>query len=162
MKLICFFCFFSLAAICSAQHPLQAKKANLLLLNKPYQIVYRDTLYKGAKEFKQLFFRTGDVALMDLYDRHQSNKITGTVLNTIGGFALTFGVIYATGNGTSNQKSSGWILAGSGLASSIVGTLLLAKANENLMQATQIFNNKYALAGVGITSNGIGLRIHVK
>jgi hypothetical protein len=159
--LFCMLCI-ALSVNAFSQQPLQRKKANVLMMNKPYQIVYNDTLYKGAKQFQQLFYRTHDATIIDLYNRHQSNKITGNILNTAGGFMLTFGIIYATGTGNSNQKTTGWIVAGTGFVGSIVGTLLISKANQHLMDATTIFNNKYATAGLGFTNNGVGLRIQVK
>jgi hypothetical protein len=162
MKYLFSLVFSILAMGAVAQQPLQPKKANLLILNKPYQIVYKDTLYKGAREMQSLFYKTHDADIINLFHKHQSNKIAGNILNTAGGLMLTFGIIYATGTGNSNQKTTGWIVAGSGFVGSIVGTLLISKANQHIMNATSIFNNKYATAGLGFTNNGVGLRIQVK
>ncbi|MFY7899259.1 MAG: hypothetical protein ACOVNY_03670 [Chitinophagaceae bacterium] len=135
--------------------------------NKPNIIIYNDTIYKGSKAFKKLFLRTNDFEIIDYYKRHQSNKIIGNAFTTVGSLALTAGLIYANsnrGSTTKAEKNTGWVLAGSGLLSSIVGGYFITQGAKNLYFATATFNRKHIKktnAAIGVTNNGVGFVVNL-
>ena len=133
---------------------------NYLFNPKQNAVLYNDTLYKGSSQYARLFYRTHDIDLINLYQRHQSNKIWGNILGTAGALATGFGVAYATGTG--NNKTAGWITLGSGLACTIFGTYLIQAGQKNMLIAVQLFNQKYNknTAGIGISGNAAGLVVN--
>ncbi len=154
-----FLVFTALLSLCSyvnAQQKLPEKQMTYLSTSKPNSIFYNDTLYNGSKAYGKLFCRTKDAQLIELYKRHQSNKIIGSAMGTIGSLALTLGVIYASGNHNNISRGAGWVMAGSGLATAIIGGYLTTQANTNLLVATYLFNKRYAnpKAAIGISGNG--------
>jgi hypothetical protein len=140
-----------------AQQQYNTKQMVFVPTNKPNTIIYNDTIYKGSKQFKTLFLRTGDKDLAKLYQQHQSNKIAGGIIGTLGSVAMIIGVSQATSS--SNNKTGGWIAVGSGLAATIVGGYLVLIGQQKIAIATEFFNRRYATttAGIGFTGNGIGL-----
>jgi len=152
------FCFCSL--MMKAQERTDHRVMNYLINPKPNSIIYNDTLYKGSNQFKYLFYRTADLQLIHLYQKHQSNKIIGNIIGIAGALAIGFGVGYATNPG--DQKTTGWVLAGSGLACSVAGAYLMQAGQRNLMQAVEIFNSKYnkTSAGIGFSGNRAGLVVN--
>ena len=141
----------------NAQQQIDPKAMNYLMAPKPNSILYHDTLFKGSSQFKQLFYRTHNFELITLYQRHQSNKITGQVMGVMGTLATIFGVsIVSSGRA---DKGTGWILFGTGFAASITGGYLTLMGQRNLQMAVTLFNqqqNKTAL-GIGISNNHAGL-----
>ncbi len=144
----------------SAQTKIDPKKMTYLLNPKPNSILYNDTLYRGSAEYKELFFRNGDPMLRKLFEKHQSNKIWGTVLTTVGSFATSFGIIAATSSG--NSQTAGWITAGSGFASMILGTYLILEGQKNLATAVYLFNSRYNKTSmiIGVSGDRAGLAIN--
>ncbi len=142
-----------------AQQRLERKKMVYVQTNKPNSIVYNDTIYRGSVQYRNLFYRTGDIDIIQLYKQHQSNKITGTILGTAGSFALAFGVAQASSK--VENKNTGWIVAGAGLVTAITGGYLMVISQQKIATATALFNQRHATAstsaGIGITDNGIGL-----
>lgn len=116
-----------------AQERVDHRKMNYFTNPKPNSILYNDTLYKGSAQFSRLFYRTHDIVLIDLYQRHQSNKLWGTALGLVGSITTTIGVIMATAyNNNVNNNTAGWITAGSGLACSIFGAHLVQSGQKKL------------------------------
>ena len=81
---ICLFVFICVDQSGFAQQRMEPGSMNYLYAPKPNSILYHDTLFKGSKQFRQLFFRQHDPALMLLYDKHQSNKIFGQIFGITG------------------------------------------------------------------------------
>lgn len=143
-----------------AQERVDHQKMNYLFNPKQNAVLYNDTLYKGSNQFAQLFYRTRDIDLINLYQRHQSNKVWGNIFGTVGALATGFGVAYATSSG--NNKTAGWITLGSGLACTIFGTYLIQAGQKNMLMAVQLFNQKYNknAVGIGISGNSAGLVVN--
>ena len=141
----------------NAQQRIDPKAMNYLSASRPNNIIYNDTVYKGSRQFMQLFYRTHNDALIQLYERHQSNKITGQVLGVVGTLATIFGISMVSSDRT--DKGTGWLLFGSGFAASITGGYLTSMGQRNLQMAVTLFNqqhNKTAL-GLGISDSHAGL-----
>ncbi|BFG69892.1 hypothetical protein KACHI17_07730 [Sediminibacterium sp. KACHI17] len=122
---------------------------------KPNNILYRDTLYRGSKQFMHLFYRTHDQQIIGLYQKHQSNKVAGQILGLAGSFAIIFGV----GNlSDENRKGSGWALIGGGFASLMTGGYLSLQGQRNLALAVTLFNQRHnkAVLGVGVSQQQAG------
>ncbi|NCT93705.1 MAG: hypothetical protein GXC72_04730 [Chitinophagaceae bacterium] len=136
-----------LARTGDAQVRLEPGKMAYLGNIKPNNIIYRDTLYRGSKEFMALFYRTRDPQLIYLYQRHQSQKITGQVLGIAGSVAMIIGIGRI---GSTNQKTLGWILTGGGFASLMTGGYLTVESQKSLLQAVTLFNQKHNKASLGI------------
>ncbi len=158
-KIIFLLTFLVSSSYTIAQQKLFPGKMTPIFENKPNAIFFNDTLYKGAKQFKNLFYRTGDALIIDEYKRHQSQKIIGNTIATIGSLAIIIGIRAASQKNGSINQGTGWALIGGGLITSIGGGLFITNANRHLYAATQIFNNKYTktTAGIALTNNGVGL-----
>lgn len=141
----------------SAQQRLEPGRMHYLTNPKPNSILYRDTLYRGSKEFMQLFYRTRDQQLIDLYEKHQSNKITGQVLGVVGSFALIFGISRVSSN--DNQKGLGWGLIGGGFVATITSGALILQSQRQLYTAVTLFNQRHnkASLGIGLADKQAGL-----
>lgn len=145
-----------------AQQVLDPGKLNYFINPKTNTLLYEDTLYRGAREFKALFYRMGDPLLIHLYQKHQSNKIFGNILGVLGAGMMGAGV----GLASNNHQSTGWILIGAGFTSTIVGGYLIASGQKNLLMAVQFFNEKQhqklpkIQASIGFSANKIGLAIN--
>ncbi len=149
-------CF--LGCICSlaqAQQRLEPGQMQYIINPKPNNIFYRDTLYRGSKQFMQLFYRTRDQQLIDLYLKHQSNKVAGQILGLAGSFAIIFGVRNLS---EENKKGAGWAMIGGGFASLITGGYLTLQGQKNLALAVTLFNQRHnkAVLGVGIAQQQAG------
>ena len=156
--ILIFFSIILLVNTLAAQQPYNPKKMVFVATNKPNTIIYNDTIYKGSNQYKSLLLRTGDKDLIKLYQQHQSNKISGSIIGTLGTLAMFIGVANASSN--ADNKTTGWIAAGSGLAATIVGSYLVLVGQQKIAIATELFNTRYAArttAGVGIIGNGVGL-----
>ena len=140
-----------------AQQPYNPKQMVFVPTNKPNTIIYNDTIYTGSKQFKTLFLRTGDKDLNQLYHQHQSNKIVGGIIGTLGSLAMIIGVSQATSS--SDNKTGGWIAAGGGLVATITGGYLVLISQQKIALATALFNKRYTktTASIGFTDNGVGL-----
>lgn len=132
----------------SAQQRIAPGQMHYLTNPKPNSILYRDTLYRGSKEFMQLFYRNNDTQLMELYRKHQSNKISGQLLGVVGTFAVIFGIGRVSGDNQS--KGVGWALIGGGFASTLTSGYLLLQSQRNLNTAVTLFNQRYNKASLGI------------
>ncbi len=149
-------CFFGL--ICSfsqAQQRLEPGQMHYIINPKPNNILYRDTLYRGSKQFMQLFYRTRDQQLIDLYLKHQSNKVAGQILGVAGSFAIIFGIRNLS---EENKKGAGWAMIGGGFASLITGGYLTLQGQKNLALAVTLFNQRHnkAVLGVGVAQQQAG------
>jgi hypothetical protein len=156
-RILCLLIGISFSQKIFSQQLIENKKMNYIINAKPNNILYHDTLYKGSNEYKDLFYRTGDEQLKKLYRMHQTNKVVGGVMSFVGALATGFGVAYATSG--SGNKSSGWITAGSGFLTTLAGGVLTFAGQRNLLQAVQLYNEKYnkPSVGIGISSNKAGL-----
>ncbi len=141
----------------SAQQRLEPGRMHYLTNPKPNSIFYRDTLYRGSKEFMQLFYRTRDQQLIDLYGKHQSNKITGQMLGVVGSFAMIFGISRLSSN--NNQKGLGWGLLGGGFVATITSGALILQSQRQLYTAVTLFNQRHnkASLGIGLADKQAGL-----
>lgn len=140
-----------------AQQRLEPGRMHYLTNPKPNSILYRDTLYSGSKEFMQLFYRTHDQQLIGLYEKHQSNKITGQVLGVVGSFAMIFGISRVSSN--NNQKGLGWGLIGGGFVATITSGALILQSQRQLSTAVTLFNQRHnkASLGIGLADKQAGL-----
>lgn len=138
------------------QQRLEPGKMHYLITTKPNNILYRDTIYRGSKEFMQLFYRTRDQQLIDLYQKHQSNKIAGQVLGVVGTFATIIGIGKIS---SVDQKGLGWALAGGGFVSVLTSGYLLMQGQKNLAMAVTLFNQRHnkAALGIGVSNQQAGL-----
>lgn len=157
-RAICFFTFlFLLVSIAShAQQRLDPKAMTYLIMQKPNNIIYHDTVFTGSKQFRDLFYRTQDNELIMYYKKHQANKITGQVMGLVGTIAMVIGIRKLSDDG---QKGLGWGLIGGGFATAIAGGYLTFKGQQNLQMAVTLFNQKYhrAALGIGVADNTVGL-----
>ncbi|MBW0176298.1 hypothetical protein [Sediminibacterium sp.] len=153
-----FFCLLAVLFVqyLPAQQPLEPGRMHYITNPKPNSILYRDTLYRGSKEFMQLFYRTRDQQLISLYQKHQTNKITGQVLGVVGSFAMIFGISRVSSD---DQKGLGWALIGGGFASTLTSGFLIMESQRQLNMAVTLFNQRHnkASLGIGITQQQAGL-----
>ncbi len=138
-----------------AQQKLDPRGMNYIYNPKPNSIIYHDTLFSGSKQFQQLFYRYGDMRLIDLYNRHQSNKIAGQVLGLAGAIASVFGVSMVTSSG--NNKGAGWAVLGAGFAASLTGGYLTLMSQQKLNMAVVLFNSQNHRAGIGVANKQTGI-----
>jgi len=140
----------------NAQQKLNPKGMNYLIMPKPNNIIFHDTVFTGSKQFKELFYRTNDGELVSFYKKHQSNKISGQIVGFIGTIVMVIGIHNISSD---DHKGLGWALAGGGLATTISGGYLSFKGQQNLQMAVNLFNQKYHLAslGIGVSQNTAGL-----
>ncbi len=141
-----------------AQQRIDPAKMNYLINPKPNSILFHDTLYKGSAQYMHLFYKTRNIEIIRLYQKHQSNKIWGNIAGAVGTIATAGGIIIASGNRTAGH-TAGWITAGSGLACTIFGGYLMMAGQQNLAMAIDLFNNQYnkAAFGVGISGDRAGV-----
>lgn len=146
-----------LSVYSNAQKGVIPKKMTYLSTNKPNSIFYNDTFYNGSKAFRKLFNDTKDPQIIELYRKHQFNKVLGSGLGTVGSIALTAGIIYASSDHPNINRGTGWALAGTGLVAAITGGYLLKHATTNLLFATYFFNKRYTnpKASIGISGDGV-------
>ncbi len=140
-------CFFSTST--NAQQRIEPGKMNYVISGKPNHIFYHDTLYQGSKQFKYLFYKTRNDEIIDLYRKHQSNKVTGQVIGIIGTVATIVGLRIVTGSDRTD-KGTGWLLFGTGFAASITGGYLTLMGQKNLNMAVSLFNQQTSRAALGI------------
>jgi hypothetical protein len=138
-----------------AQQALPKGKMSYTVMTKPNNIVYNDTIYKGSTQFKQLFYRTGNAEIIQSFQKHQSNKITGQVLNIVGAFTLISGISYLSGN----TKGLGWTLVGGGFLASLAGGYFNFVSQQQLLSAVELFNeqNKKSTVTLGLGQQSVGL-----
>ena len=134
-----------------AQQKLDPRGMNYIFNPKPNSIIYHDTLFRGAPQFQQLFYRHGDIRLIELYERHRSNKIAGQVFGVAGAIATLIGVSVVSSSG--GDKGAGWALLGGGFAATLTGGYLTLMSQRNLQMAVALFNSQGHRAAVGI---GVG------
>jgi len=141
----------------SAQQRIDPKGMNYVIAPKPNTIIFNDTVYKGSTQFKQLFYRTHNYELMELYQRHQSNKITGQILGVAGTIATIFGISRLSSSNT--DQGVGWALLGGGFATTLAGGYLTFMGQRNLQMAVTLFNqqNSKAALGMGVSNSQVGL-----
>ena len=153
--LIVILCMIGFSAF--AQQRVEPKLMNYLASPKPNIIIYNDTIYKGSKQFKQLFYRTGNRDLIYFYQKHQSNKIAGQVIGLAGTLVTIFGVSRLSSSRT--DKETGWVLLGGGFAATLTGGYLTFMGQRNLDMAVTLFNRQYhkASLGIGVSDNRAGL-----
>ena len=140
-----------------AQERIDPKGMNYVMMRKPNNIIYHDTLYSGRKQFEQLFYRTMDLQLIHLIEKHQSNKISGQILGIVGTIATIIGISKL--GSLDGNKGAGWALVGGGFAVSLTGGYLTLMGQKNLNMAVTLFNQKYhqAALGIGVAGNNAGL-----
>ncbi|MDE3253142.1 MAG: hypothetical protein KGO92_10080 [Bacteroidota bacterium] len=148
--------FFWIVSSVQAQQKLIPGGMNYLANPKPNTIIYHDSVFTGKKQFMQLFYRTRNQELIQLFERHQSNKVTGQVLGVIGTIATLVGVSRLS---STNDKGMGWVLLGGGFATTLTGGYLTLMGQRNLQMAVTLFNQKYAntAIGIGVSSARAGL-----
>jgi hypothetical protein len=139
-----------------AQQKLNPGGMNYLVNPKPNNIIYHDSVFTGKKQFMQLFYRTRNQELIRLFEKHQSNKVTGQVLGVIGTIATLVGISRLS---SVNEKGLGWALLGTGFATTLTGGYLTLMGQRNLQMAVTLFNQKYATSaiGIGVSSARAGL-----
>ena len=155
---ICLFVFICVDQSGFAQQRMEPGSMNYLYAPKPNSILYHDTLFKGSKQFRQLFFRQHDPALMLLYDKHQSNKIFGQIFGITGTLATIFGIRMVSSS--DQNKRTGWGLIGAGFTATLVGGYLTCMGHQNLQMAVTLFNNQQGrkqTLGLGTANHQAGL-----
>lgn len=141
------FCSMLYITNAQAQQPVNTKGMTYILLPKPNNIIYHDTVYTGVRQFSSLFYRTRNPELIALLDRHQSNKIAGQVCSFAGTIATIIGVSYLS---SADQKGLGWGLIGGGFAATLTGGYLLLQGQRNLQMAVSLFNQKNTRVSLGL------------
>ena len=150
-----------LVLICSittrAQEKFDHRYMNYYYSPKPNTIIYNDTLYRGSREFRYLFYRQRNPELIRYFKKHQANKISGQIIGFVGTIAIIFGVRDISQSGQS--KGNGWALAGGGFAATLFGGYLSLLGQANLQTAVALFNQQNHRAGLGIgaSKNQLGL-----
>ncbi len=145
------FCY---ADMCMAQQKLEPGKMSYIYTSHPYCILYKDTIYAGSREFRKLFYRTGNQPLIDLYKLHQKCKIWGNGITYVGTIASIWGIATISDKtSSSSQRTLGWVSLIGGVGCDIGGTILIMNGQKALATAVHLFNLKYAKATVGI---GVG------
>ena len=150
-----------------AQQRIDPSKMNYLFNPKQNSIIYRDTVYRGSKEFRELFYRTHDDLLISFYQKHQTNKIWGNAFVGAGTILTAYGVITLTSGNTPGKKTNhtgAWISTGSGLLCTIFGGYLMMEGQKNLLIAVQLFNQRYAgshvTASAGLSASGASFTLN--
>jgi len=144
-----------------SQQRMEPGKMIYIYTNHPYCILYNDTLYSGSKEFRKLFYKTGNKPLIDLYKLHQSCKIWGNGIIYVGTIASIWGFT-AISNKSSNtsQRTLGWVGLLGGIGCDIGGEVLIMNGQKALATAVHLFNIKYSKKtsvnlGVGYRAAGL-------
>lgn len=138
-----------------AQQALVPGKMNYTIMTRPNNIIFNDTIYKGSTQFKQLFYRSGNGEIIGAYQRHQTNKITGQVLNFAGAITLLIGV-----NQFSSNSGTAWSLIGAGFLSSLAGGYFNLIGQRHLLTAVDLFNQQYnqkQTVSLGVGNQSLGL-----
>jgi hypothetical protein len=140
-----------------AQQRLNPNGMNYYYNPKPNNIIYHDSLFRGSVQFQQLFYRQGNIRLMNLYQKHQSNKIAAQVLGIVGAVATVVGISVVSS--TNNNKGAGWALIGGGFATTLTAGYLVLMSQRNLQLAVDLFNaqNHKAVLGIGVGDKKAGL-----
>lgn len=139
-----FFCL--LCQYSHAQLKLESKGITQLTGAMPNNLVYNDSIFRGSKEFKHLFLRTGNSKMIALYKQHQTNKIIGQLVSILGAVTMVTGV-----NQLSENKGLGWGLIGGGFITGTIGGSFTGLSQKKLRMAICLFNQQY-----GSTSLGLG------
>lgn len=147
---ITFFLFVGMFSV-QAQQRLEPGAMNYIVNPKPNMILYHDTLYRGRNQFEMLFYRTRNQDLIRLLEKHQTNKVAGQVLGVVGTLSLIFGISEVSSS--TGNKSAGWVMIGSGFATTIAGGYLTLMGQKNLNLAITLFNQQQHKSALGI---GIG------
>ena len=135
-----------------AQQRVEPKAMNYLIGPKPNNIIYRDTIYKGSAQFRQLFYRADNPELIYFYQKHQSNKIVGQFIGLAGTLATIFGVSMVSSSRT--DKGTGWALLGGGFAATLTGGYFTVMGQRNLQKAVNLFNQQHNTTAFGIVVSG--------
>ena len=147
-----------------SQQRMEPGKMSYIYTNHPYCILYNDTLYSGSKEFRKLFYRTGNMPLVDLYKLHQSCKVWGNGIVYLGTIASIWGVATLSNKTTSSsQRTLGWISLLGGVGCDIGGEILILNGQKALATAVHLFNMKYskkASVNLGVGDRAAGLVIN--
>lgn len=138
VKLFFFVVILLMAKNLHAQQALPSGKMSYTMLNKPNNIVYNDSIFKGSAQFKQLFYRTNNPDIIIAYQKHQSNKIVGQIFSFTGAMAILAGV----GNLSGSTKGLGWSLIGGGFLASVAGGYFTLVGQNHLLSAVDLFNQK--------------------
>jgi len=160
LRFACLLILLQAFATSRAQQRMVPGQANYILNARTNSVLFRDTLYSGSRQFRELFLRTNDPLLIKWYRKHQLLKILGEFSVVTGSLAISTGIGLATGTGST--RNSGWIVAGSGLAMVINGGILLYSGQKALAGTLLLFNNKYVHASldIGMSDNGVGLALN--
>jgi hypothetical protein len=148
--------FCMISTFLNAQQRLDPKGMNYVLGPKTNTIIFHDTVFSGKKQFEALFYRTHDQELIQLLKKHQTNKIVGHSLAFAGMVSIFWGVSKLS---SSTDKSTGWIMIGSGFAATLGGSYFLLMGQRNLTTAVTLFNQRSSRAsfGIGVADKKLGL-----
>ncbi len=149
-------CFWVCTSV-SAQQKMEPGGMSYIINPKPNMILYRDTLYRGRREFEVLFYRTGNRELIRLLDKHQANKVAGQFLGVTGTIATFLGIGMLTDANV--NKGMAWAMLGSGFAVTLAGGYLTVLGQRNMLTAITIFNKqqKKTAFGIGVSDKRAGL-----
>jgi hypothetical protein len=142
-----------------AQQRIEPNLMNYIIGPKPNNIIYHDTLYKGSRQFMQLFYRTHNPELIHYYQKHQSNKIAGQVISLMGTVATIVGISRVSSMSSGYDKGTSWAIVGGGFAATLTGGYLIFMGQRNLQMAVTLFNQQYNKTawGIGVSGNHAGL-----
>ena len=137
-----------------AQQKMESKNMNYIYTSHPYCILYHDTLFSGSKEFRKLFYRTGNHPIIDLYKLHQSCKVWGNGLTFVGTLATIWGIAKVSDRSiNSSERSLAWVGILGGLGCDIGGEILILNGQKALATAVHLFNLRSSKTSVNL---GVG------
>jgi len=163
MKLIVITGLICCCSTLHAQQKVASGKMSYIYTSHPYCILYHDTLFSGSKEFRKLFYLTGNAPIINLYKLHQSCKIWGNGMTYIGTLATLWGVVKVSDKSiTSSERSLAWVSILGGVGCDIGGTVLITNGQRALAAAVHLFNvkNSKTTINLGVGNKEAGLVIN--
>ncbi|MDX2049430.1 MAG: hypothetical protein SFU87_21770 [Chitinophagaceae bacterium] len=164
MKQYLFLLFFlfvlTVGAFCQQQFKYEPDKMALLKpLRKP-SIIYKEKIYIGSRQMKELFADEGTPEQISYLNRYSTNNTLAGIFGFIGGFGVGYGgVLVISGD------KDGWPWLGGGAVVTLLAGLLQGSANKNLQIAVTTFNEDKSkktskvVLNAGLTTNGAGVQL---
>lgn len=138
-----------------------------LLVNANYYKVGNRTYYSTAP-LKSFLSAPGDSVIIDLYQKHRSNRVVWFATTSAGTLIFSYGFIAGIASvfgGSDGSSAGGYLMLGGALAA--VGVITRIISFKQLRQAVKIYNNAYAQKpklsfSVQPASSGVGVGLVAK